>query len=526
MPLFLPEISSIKGGIAMPVLILKALDCTETEDLTHADSCRLEVSIDGGDPSKMRKDVNTAERWLLNVSYTFRYRVRIKLMDEDWPDPDDFLGEIEIGPELKHRAKAKFKEDGADYTLWYEVIDPAEAHEIARISLRQMLGRMGRGVLSQHEYQELIARDSIYRCSEVISLRNTIRFHARQDRGKGNTSSVKTWINRHCNTWGEGSVIPVSATPEAYRAWEIALGEPDWVPVKDEKSYCVAGFQHYSRCTDTDNPISHETRDWNWDQILDPAFTYMLNYTAKTKELNSGLQFPYIHNEWETGSMPVQWRPFWGEYVTVWGRHIFDVAHMPVTPEMHPAYTIIREHTTAAPLGDGGAMVPANRAIIGMGLSGGFPGNVGSRWKDEFGGKPGEIRGDTEDCWATNLKRHPLKFNLFPPVPSPSDAAVLRSRIILCEYIQVPDWGKVDDFLELCQYDDPADGGRELAFRVWDRGAELPRGFLPRAAPAALRPKLTLRSNAYFDVEVNVVGAKEVPTLFTNSTSPLKASRL
>jgi hypothetical protein len=246
----------------------------------------------------------------------------------------------------------------------------------------------------------------------------------------------------------------------------------------------------------------------------------MLDYTSKTKRLSDRIEFPVIQNEWETGSMPIQWRPFRGEYVTVWGRHIFDVGHMPVATEIHPAHTIVREHTTAAPLGDGGTWVPVNRAIIGMGFSGGFlcwelsgPCNryIGTRWEEEFGGRPDEISGDTEDCWATNLKKHPLKFKLFPPVPRPSDDAVLKYRIVLCEHIQVPDWDKVDDFLELCQNDDPEDGGEDLAFRVWDRARGLPSEFVPEVAPAALRPKLTLRRDAYFDVEVDLTPATQIP---------------
>jgi hypothetical protein len=530
----------------MPLLVLKALECSTAEDIS--DECRLEIAVDGQAPIKLKRDLDDGERWVLDRSFSFQRSVQLKLWDEDWPDSDDHLGTIYVGTELKHRARGKFTEYDADYTLWYEVIDPTQKHQISTISLRKMLGRMGQGVLSAKAYGE-IQRNTIYQCSEVISLRETFRFHAQQDRGKGNTTSVKTWINRHCNAWGEESVIPVSTPPEALAdVWDNrigigVLGKNQWPPVTDEESYCVAGFQDHSRLTNTDGPTNHKTMDWCWDQIVDPAFLYMLTYTAKGKRLIDRekiverercwvedtepptrfcrtvrervpvmIEYPLIHNELETGSMPLQWRPFGGEYVTTWGRHVFDIAHMPVTTEIHPAHSIVREHTTAGPLGNRARLVPVNRAIIGMGLSGGFLGNVGSRWQDETGHNPPDgIWGDTKACWATNLKRHPLKFKFFPPVPPPSPTAELRYRIVLCEYIQVSDWDKVDDFLEVCQWDDPADGGEELAFREWDRARGLPKGFTPQVAPLSLRPQFTLRNNAYFDVEVDLSSASQIP---------------
>jgi hypothetical protein len=493
----------------MPVLILKALECISTEDYTGADTCRLEISVDGASPSKMTKDLNTMERWILDKSFAFTNQVSIKLWDEDWPDPDDYLGRIEIKPDLVHRTQGKFGKSGAEYILWYEVIDPVVAHRLTHISLRQMLGRLGRGVLTEKEYQELIGSALLYQCSQVISVRDTFQSHAAQDGVKSNTNSVKTWIDLHCNPWGEESVIPISMIPRAWRWYEVARGKPNWVAVKDERSYRVSGLQHSSYPARTDNPISHETMDWCWNQILDPQYTYLLDYTTNRKELTGGLKFPYIHNEIEGGSLPIQWRPFCGEYVTTSGRHVHDLGHLPVKAEIHPGSTIIREHTTAAPLGNGEAMVPANQAIIGMGLSGGFPGDVGSRWNDETGGIPNGISGDTTDCWVTNLKKHTLRFKLYPPVPQPSQTAQLKWRVVLCEYIQTSSWDKVDGFLELCQQDDPADG--DLGFRVWDRNRRLPQGFTPREAPVALQPKITLKHNSWLDVEIDLNPATGIP---------------
>jgi hypothetical protein len=500
----------------LPVLILKALDCETTEDTSGADSCRLDISVDGSSPWVLRRDVNSSERWQINRRFSFANTVQVELFDEDSLDADDFLGRVVIVAELKPRATAAFTLDGARYVLWYEVLDPASGIQLGTISLRQMLGRMGRGVLAELQYQELIGHSAIYQCEELISIRDVMRLHAAQDRGKGATGSLRTWIERHCNPWGEGSVIPVSDLPEGSTVDEIALGAPGWVAVENERTRVVAGLQRFSRSTDTDNPIAHETMDWNWDVVLDPAFSYMLAYTAKRIPVPGGIDFPILHNEWEMGSLPIQWRPFWGQYVSVWGRHIFDVGHMPVTSEIHPAHTIVREHTTAAPLGAGGVLVPANRAVIGMGFSGGFPGNVGSRWDDETGGIPSGISGDTTDCWATNLKRHPLRCRIFPPVPRPSATAALNSRVVLAELIQVPTFDRVDDFLELCQTDSPASGGDGLGFREWDRSAGLPEGFTPQPAPAQLRPQLVARqdssgNDAFVEVTMDLNAAPQIP---------------
>jgi hypothetical protein len=220
-----------------------------------------------------------------------------------------------------------------------------------------------------------------------------------------------------------------------------------------------------------------------------------------------------LHNEWESGSMPVEWRPFWGEYVTLHGRHIYDIGHAPVKSEVHPGHSVVREHTTAATLGDDGTYTPANRAIVGMGLSGGFPGHtdaesrsggIDDRWNREFGGRPDEVWGDTKHCWPTDLRDHPLEFKLFPPVERPSQDASLTVEVEFAEVITTSSWSEVASFLEHCQYASPSDRGKHLGFRRWDRG-RLPKGFEPRAAPGAIRPTVTTR-DGYAEVEIGLSG--------------------
>ena len=374
------------------------------------------------------------------------------------------------------------------------------------IGFRDIFSRMGRGMrgISDAPRGERIFRIG----NEMISLREVLAIHRVQDGERGAISSLRRWVSTHCD--------PLSYETVAQALTRLPL-ETGWLPVVSEESRCLAGFQGYSRETCTDYPVTHETRDWNWFQVPDPTFTYLLN-DAVTGLSDGFALTPWVESEWEGGSFPLQWRPFWGEYVTIHGRHIYDVGHAGARPEIHPAHTIIREHTTAAPAGADGATVPVNRAIVGMGLSGGFPRplpgsgvNLADRWALEFGGLPQGISGDTEQCWATNLERHPVSVRMFPPVPRPSDTARLQFRVVLCEFIACPDWPTVDAFLELCQYDDPAEGGKQLAFRRWDREAGLPDGFAPEVCPPALHPLATVARDhqgrdVHLDVRVDLAG--------------------
>lgn len=367
------------------------------------------------------------------------------------------------------------------------------------ISLRTAFGRIG-GEESEGDLRTgaLPKTQQIYRANEFISLKETFDRHAPQDGNKSSTDSVARWIETHCDPDSGETVIPTDTS-----LLDTIVGKvTGWGPVEDERTRFLAGFQEYSRVTYTDNPVRHETRDWNWDIRPSPQFTYML---ADNNVFKKGSpQQPFTHNEWESGSMPLEWRPFWGEYVTIYGRHIFDVAHEPFKTEIHPAHSIVREHTTASPIGDNDVFVPVNRAIVGMGLSGGFPGKIDQRWDDEFGGVPDGVGGDTTDCWPTDLAGHPLRFKLFPPVPRPSLTAELRRRVVLCEVIKVDDWHLGNHFLQVCEKDDPSSGGINLGFRRWSREEQLPVGFVPQEASSDLMPRFTEQEEGYYDVDVDL----------------------
>lgn len=508
----------------MAVVNLKFLEGV-SEDFAKEDSCRLEIAADGDDsPLTLRRDLGTGERWHLERRIPFDDEVRIKLWDEDFPDPDDFLGEVVIEPEPHLRAVGVFDEDSnlitghlaGIYHLWYEVLEPAsDPQSFFRphtLHVRRLLSRSGRGVLAEEQHRKVVGAP-LYSASEVVSLRDHMRRHAEQDGGRSGTGSLRTWLLEHCIPWGDRTLLPVDETPEAFNPGDVLSGaEPNWLPVSGERSRRQSGTCLDSRLSHGDNPERHASLDWLVDVALDPAYTYMLNETSKGTDLDGRTAYPISHNEWEAASMPLPFRPFPGEHVTFVGRHIFDVGHPPVHTEIHPYHTVVRRHTTAAPIGDSGAMVPVNRAVVGMSACGGFPGDTDGRWREETGAAPPAwVTDEVRPCWFTDLRRHPLTFRLLPPVRRPSTDAVLTSRIVLCEVIQVDDGDGLRGFLERCRKNEPAQGGGELGFRLWNREHGLPHGFPPERASGALAPRITARDGRWLDVRVDLRSAPRIP---------------
>lgn len=503
----------------MKTLTIKRIKCFENEDWTGDDEIRLEIRADGTLVDTLKNEnFDDGETWNINKSYNFNNAIELKMYDEDWPDADDHLGTHTINANNSMQdATVSFTKDEADYELIFDLLVPQEDTtddavdpQIGALNLRRFFGRMQEGVMTKTQHDLYVKEARIYKLeNEVISIRDNFKRHNGQDGNKSNTTSIRNWVQSHCNFRSGDTYI--TDKPPLPAAIGIFFTGKNWETVTNEKSFEMAGFQDYSRVTYTDNPTSHETRDWNWDMIPDPTFMYLLGEGFKGK--GSGIdKVPMIHNEWETGSFPVQWRPFWGQYVTCWGRHIWDVGHAPLVTEIHPAHTIIREHTTAATIGNSRAVVPVNRAIIGMGLSGGFPGYANGRWNDEFSGIPDGVWGDTTDCWATNLKKHPAKFKFYPPVERPSENAVLKHRVVICQHLTVEDGDELDEFLELTQFDDPADGGEEKAFRDWGDVS----GFNVQNTPNNFKPVFTEANGtdglpAYYEVAIDLENMANTP---------------
>ncbi|MBK7820441.1 MAG: hypothetical protein IPJ61_05040 [Tessaracoccus sp.] len=116
----------------MKQITLENLHCTTTEDWLGSDECRLEVYNDGELHFAYRHDLNDGEDWALGASLLFARTCVLRLFDEDgdFPgDDDDALGIVTIGAADVQHAVATFREDDADYTITYSVIDRPDIGE-------------------------------------------------------------------------------------------------------------------------------------------------------------------------------------------------------------------------------------------------------------------------------------------------------------------------------------------------------------------------------------------------------------
>lgn len=502
-------------------ITIKRMYCFENEDDAGDDEIKLRIKADHHYGVTLRNsDFDNHQTWQINRSYTFENKITLEVYDEDPLSDDDKLGSHIFDTRVSmYDATASFTKDESDYELIFDLVveeDSSDLFEpqLGRISLRSFFSRMGRGMMDPEQHRLRILERKIYQIgNEVISLGDAFDRNASQDGVKSNTDSIREWIQTHCNFFSKKTYQ--SNKPRSSQGATFFQGK-NWKKVSNELSHEIAGFQEYSTVTPLDNPTSHATRDWNWNLFPDPQFMYLLGEGMKSKGQGNEL-IPFMHNEWETGSFPVQWRPFWGEYITFWGRHVWDTGHAPVVTEIHPAHSIVRERTSASPIGINNSIVPVNQAIIGMGASGGFPNDTLNRWQHEFGDIPNfadflEDHPKTINCWPTNLKKHPLKFKFYPPVERPSNTATLVFNIKLCQHINVSGIEAFDKFLNLTRQDDPSEGGKKKAFRDWHRTS----GHPPINTSIDFQPTATLVNSpdgapAYFDVEVDLSNMPDIP---------------
>lgn len=96
------------------------LHCNKTEDTTGEDETRLEIYQDGKIADTLKKDLNDNEEYSINKTYDFNHGMRFRLYDEDWPDDDDFLGQVQINTAVGEHI-GMFTLDDADYILTYKV---------------------------------------------------------------------------------------------------------------------------------------------------------------------------------------------------------------------------------------------------------------------------------------------------------------------------------------------------------------------------------------------------------------------
>lgn len=139
----------------MRTVLLERLKCNATEDFTGSDTCRLEIFVDGVLQRSLKKNLNDGEQWSINQSFTYKNKVEIKLWDEDSPDADDFLGIVAIDTSLKNSATASFTRDGANYQMWYKVVDAPDVDPVQE-ALKRFENSTKPGVWSKISKNELI----------------------------------------------------------------------------------------------------------------------------------------------------------------------------------------------------------------------------------------------------------------------------------------------------------------------------------------------------------------------------------
>src|SRR5205823_2698443 len=116
-----------------------------------------------------------------------------------------------------------------------------------------------------------------------------------------------------------------------------------------------------------DFPFDHDTHDWNWDLLPDPAYQF-LNGTDNGR-VGSSRQ---MEIEWEEKFFPSAFRPAVGDRAWMLGRWVFDCGHSPYLTEIHPAKAVA--HTRFAPTILPGDAAPSltNKTFIWIHGRGGY----------------------------------------------------------------------------------------------------------------------------------------------------------
>jgi hypothetical protein len=112
----------VEGG-SRRKLKLKSLYCQKTEDTTGSDEAYLVIN---GEQIWGDQPINDQDPRPINIEFDFSKEVKIKLFDRDTGifDRDDYLGTVTITEDQAGQGEKEgnFTEDGADYTLYYEVV--------------------------------------------------------------------------------------------------------------------------------------------------------------------------------------------------------------------------------------------------------------------------------------------------------------------------------------------------------------------------------------------------------------------
>jgi len=184
--------------------------------------------------------------------------------------------------------------------------------------------------------------------------------------------------------------------------------DPQWVtaePFAGPGNYrTVEGAVKSSRVSSADDFLNHDSQDQNWDVKPDPPY-FGLTYP----KLDS-----HVEMEWETNSMPREFRPTPGDRTSTVGYWILDCGHKGFRGEIHPPVGIAVERPRAVP-------IPSDPKLF---APAGFPNGFGSGLQVPgittdifFNRKSGET---TRNCSRTGLHSPsltPNSPNLFARLP-------------------------------------------------------------------------------------------------------------
>src|SRR5437868_1747307 len=174
------------------------------------------------------------------------------------------------------------------------------------------------------------------------------------------------------------------------------VNSPEWVYVhRDPTIHVATGITRVSHPSNTDQPGSHTTFDFNSNLVVDRKYSYLLAGSPATKTNNfageegAGEATGRLHYEWEMGTFPQFAWPADGDRTTLWGSWIWDCGHF------SRGNTITGEKTEFHPLN----AVAVNR-------SNPYVARAGESETDFFMSSDGTYAHAQEQC---ALKLHPLK---------------------------------------------------------------------------------------------------------------------
>jgi hypothetical protein len=166
------------------------------------------------------------------------------------------------------------------------------------------------------------------------------------------------------------------------------IKDPQWATAQGFRGAgdyrLLEGPVSWSKVADLDNPLNHDSQDFEWKTKPDPPY-YGLPHPDPAAEMKV---------EWETGRYPRLFQPTPGDRTSTFGFWIFDCGHDPFKAEIHPPVGVATERPR--PVHIPPSFRPAGFPN-GFGSNVHVPGIVTDIW---FNRRSGEL---TRNCSSTGL---------------------------------------------------------------------------------------------------------------------------